>query len=98
ELPVDIGLGSWEIPAYEPAIRDLRPFPDPAAVAAAANLIEAARKPLLITGGGAILSGAGKAIERFSTDFGLPVQTTPAGRAAVPETHPLFCGLVGLYR
>lgn len=98
ELPADIGLGTWEIPPYQPAVRDLRPFPDPDAIAAAADLIQAARTPLLITGGGAILSAAGASIERLSAEFGLPVQTTPAGRGSVPETHPLFCGLVGLYR
>jgi acetolactate synthase-1/2/3 large subunit len=28
----------------------------------------------------------------------MPIQTTPAGRGSVAETHPLFCGLTGLYR
>ncbi len=98
ELPADIGLGTWEIPAYEPAVRDLRPGADPAAISAAVDLLLAAKRPLLITGGGTILSGAGAAVEALSTEFGLPVQTTPAGRGSVPETHPLFCGLVGLYR
>lgn len=98
ELPADIGLGKWEIPPYVPAVRDLRPSPDPAAISAAADLLEAAKRPLLITGGGAILSDAGAAVQALSAEFGLPVQTTPAGRGSVPETDPLFCGLVGLYR
>jgi acetolactate synthase-1/2/3 large subunit len=98
ELPADIGLGEWDMPPYVPAVRDLRPAPDPKAIAAAVDLIQAAKRPLVIAGGGAILSGAGEAATSLSTEFGLPVQTTPAGRGAVPETHPLFSGLVGLYR
>ena len=98
ELPGDIGLGVWEIPAYSRSVPAPRPAPDPAAVAAAVDLIAAARRPLLITGGGAILSGAGDAVAEWSERFGVPIQTTPAGRGSVPETHPLFCGLTGLYR
>jgi acetolactate synthase-1/2/3 large subunit len=98
ELPADIGLGTWEIPPYVPAVRDLRPSPDPKAISAAADLLQSAKRPLLITGGGAILSDAGAAVEALSAEFGLPIQTTPAGRGSVPETNPLFCGLVGLYR
>jgi len=98
ELPADIGLGLAEIPAYVPAVRDLRPGPNPEAISAAVGLIQAAKRPLLITGGGTILSGAGDAVKALSSDFGIPIQTTPAGRGSVAETHPLFCGLVGLYR
>lgn len=98
ELPADIGLGEWEIPAYARSIPASRPAPDPDAVAEAAALIAEATRPLLVTGGGAILSGAGPAVADLSQRFGIPVQTTPAGRGTVPETHPLFSGLVGLYR
>ena len=96
--PGDIGLGVWEIPAYTRAVPAPRPAADPAALAAAVDLIAAAKRPLLITGGGTILSGAGSAVGDLSERFGIPIQTTPAGRGSVAETHPLFCGLTGLYR
>jgi acetolactate synthase-1/2/3 large subunit len=98
ELPGDIGLGVWEIPAYTRAVPAPRPAADPSALAAAADLIAAARRPLLITGGGTILSGAGGAVGDLCERFGIAIQTTPAGRGSVAETHPLFCGLTGLYR
>jgi acetolactate synthase I/II/III large subunit len=98
ELPGDIGLGVWEIPAYTGAVPASRPAADPAALRAAVDLIAAAKRPLLITGGGTILSGAGNAVGDLSERFGIPIQTTPAGRGSVAETHPLFCGLTGLYR
>jgi acetolactate synthase-1/2/3 large subunit len=98
ELPGDVGLGVWEIPAYVRAVPAPRPAADPVAVAAAADLVAAAKRPLLIAGGGTILSGAGEAVGQFAERFGIPIQTTPAGRGSVAETHPLFCGLTGLYR
>ena len=98
ELPGDIGLGVWEIPAYSRSVPAPRPAADPAALAAAVDLIAAAKRPLLITGGGTILSEAGGAVGDLSERFGIPIQTTPAGRGSVGETHPLFCGLTGLYR
>ena len=98
ELPADIGSGVWEIPGYTRAVPAPRPAADPAAIAAAADLIAAARSPLLITGGGTILSDAGETVAALSERFGIPLQTTPAGRASIAETHPLFCGLTGLYR
>jgi len=98
ELPADIGMGTWEIPAYERSVTAPRPSADPLLITEAAGLIAAARRPLLITGGGAILSDAGQAVAALSERYGIPIQTTPAGRGTVPETHPLFCGLTGLYR
>jgi len=98
ELPADIGLGKAEFPEYSTGARGLRPAPEPTAISAAADLIAASRKPLIITGGGSILSGAGEAVTRLVNTFGIPVQTTPAGRGSVAETNPLFVGLVGLYR
>ncbi len=98
ELPADIGMAEADIPPYQRADLSVRPGPDNEATNRAADLIAQSRRPLIITGGGAILSNAGSAITAFSERFGIPVQTTPAGRGSVPETHPLFCGLVGLYR
>ena len=98
ELPADIGFAEIADMTYPPATTGLRPAPDPEMLLQAADLIASARRPLLITGGGSILSGAGDAVARFSREFGIPVQTTPAGRGSVPESEELFCGLVGLYR
>ncbi len=98
ELPGDIGMGTWEIPAYERSVPATRPAADPAAVNAAAGLLMAAERPLMILGGGAYLSDAGDAVEELSRRFGVAIQTTPAGRGTIAETNPRFCGLTGLYR
>jgi acetolactate synthase I/II/III large subunit len=98
ELPANIGLADAEFPPYVTAPKEVRPGPDAEALQEACDLIAASKRPLLITGGGSILSGAGDAVTRFVEDFGIPVQTTPSGRGSVVESHPLFAGLVGLYR
>lgn len=98
ELPADVALAQHAFEPYQTAVREIRPAPDPAAVARAAELVASARRPLLVVGGGALLSGAGHEVGRLADTFGLPIQTTPSGRGCVPEMHPLFVGLVGLYR
>jgi len=98
ELPDDIGQPTIEMPSYVPANTDFRPAPAADAVTAAAALIAAAERPLIITGGGSVVSGAGDAVAQLAETFGVPIQTTASGRGSVAETNPLFCGLVGLYR
>lgn len=98
EFPSDLGLAEAEFGEYTPAPRNVRPAPDPAAVARAAEMIVAAKRPLIVCGGGAVLSGAGEALAALIDAFGIPVQTTPAGRGVIGERHPLACGMVGLYR
>ena len=98
ELPADIGLAAVDGQPYRAAPVIDRPTPSRAAITEACDLIVAARRPLLIVGGGAYLARAGEAVAKLSEAFGIPIQTTPAGRSCVPEDHPLFVGLVGLYR
>lgn len=98
ELPADVAFSSVSSLDYSPAPTIDPPGPNADSIARAADLITAATKPLLITGGGAYLSGAGSVIAEFASTFGIALQTTPAGRGTVEETHPLFLGLTGLYR
>jgi acetolactate synthase I/II/III large subunit len=74
-----------------------RPRPDAGAVAESATLLAAARRPLVIAGGGVHLSGACEALARLQEDASLPVATTTMGKSAVDETHPLSLGVVGSF-
>ncbi|RCH61877.1 thiamine pyrophosphate-binding protein [Streptomyces sp. SDr-06] len=71
--------------------------PDPDVLARAAELITAARRPLLLVGGGARHRNADRALERFAGLLGAGMFTTASGRGTVAEDHPLFCGVSGLY-
>lgn len=98
EVPADLGLQPVEMPPYQPALRGIRPAPDPQRIEAAVQLLAQARRPLLVCGGGSIASGAFEPVRAFIERLGMPVQVTPAGRGIIEEEHPLFAGLVGLYR
>ena len=98
EIPADIALEAVEMPVYRKADRCVRPAPDPGRIVEAVAFLKRAKRPLLVCGGGTILSGAFDAVEHFADSLGVPVQVTPAGRGILREDHPLFAGLVGLYR
>lgn len=69
--------------------------PESAADAAAAALIATSRRPLVLVGGGAL--AAGPAVVSLAERLGAPILGTASGRGAVPEDHPLWWGLSGLY-
>src|SRR5690606_24528838 len=70
---------------------------DPAAVAEAARLLQAARRPLLHVGHGAVISGAGKAVMQLAGRLPAPIVTTLLGKGAADETHPLHLGMMGMH-
>lgn len=69
-----------------------RPAPDAAQITAAVAKLNAARKPLMILGGGAL--GAGAAAVTIAEKLKAPIVTTTAGKGAVPTTHPLCLGQI----
>ena len=70
--------------------------PDRAELAAAAAAIRAAKRPLLIAGGGVLYSEAEDAVSRFAVAFGMPVTETQAGKSALPHDHALNLGAIGV--
>src|SRR4029077_10289181 len=66
-----------------------RTLADPAAVDAAVSLLAAAQRPIVLSGSGVLWSGASPALEAFVEATGVPLFTTPQGRGAVAEDHPL---------
>ena len=68
----------------------------PDRIAEAADLLAAAKAPIVIAGGGVHASGGADALARLQ-DLGLPVATTVMGKGCVAETHPLSVGVVGYF-
>ena len=63
----------------------------------AIGMLEKAKKPLFLAGGGVRISGAEKAFTELVEKTGVPVVTTIMGRGAVPTNHPLFIGNLGMH-
>jgi 3D-(3,5/4)-trihydroxycyclohexane-1,2-dione acylhydrolase (decyclizing) len=62
----------------------------------AAEWIAAAKKPLVIAGGGVLYSEASAALSEFSKATGIPVSETQAGKGSLPFDHPQQMGAVGV--
>lgn len=67
-----------------------RPQPDEVALGRAAKLLEAAERPAIIAGGGAL--DAGEPLRALAERLGAPVALTAAGKGILAETHPLCLG------
>ncbi|RUX33690.1 acetolactate synthase catalytic subunit [Mesorhizobium sp. M2A.F.Ca.ET.042.01.1.1] len=82
----EMQLGTWPVD---------RPRPDDTAIRTAARLVDRARLPVVIAGGGVHGSGACEALLRFAEKAAAPVATTNMGKGAISETHPLAMGAIG---
>lgn len=63
----------------------------------AANLINNAKKPLILAGQGITISGAEEELKTFVNRTGIPVAATLFGLTAFPSRHPLFVGMLGMH-
>jgi acetolactate synthase-1/2/3 large subunit len=72
-----------------------RAIADPARMREAADLIAAAKNPLVVAGGGVHLSGAANEVTELVAEAHLPVLSTVMGKGAVDENHPLSLGVAG---
>ena len=70
----------------------------PASSARAADVLRAARNPIVLAGHGAARAGAGDALRRFAETLGIPVATTFHGKGVFPDDHPQALGAVGFMR
>ncbi len=70
---------------------------DPRRIEQAADLLAAARAPLIVAGGGVHLSKAAAALARLQEDCSVPVATTVMGKGSVADTHPLSLGVIGYF-
>lgn len=95
----DVQAEAFDYPTafFEPRTWHIRrPHPDPREVEAAARLIGAAKRPVIVAGGGVHYAEAQAALGSFAEAHGIPVVETQAGKSALPWDHPLNLGPVGV--
>lgn len=87
------------VPAHIDFIRSYVPVPkmDRAAVRAAAELINAAERPLVLVGQGVELGNAQNELRAFIEKAGMPAGCTLLGLSALPSDHPLNVGMLGMH-
>ncbi len=83
----NIQLKSYN-PTYEPNIKQL-----PKAI----KLIKEAKKPVIFTGGGVILSQASKELTQLARKIHAPVTATLMGLGSFPAKDPLWLGMIGMH-
>ncbi len=80
-------------------VRSYVPYPklDDASVRAAADLINSAQRPLALVGQGVELGGAQDELMAFLEKADIPAGRTMLGLSALPSTHPLNVGMLGMH-
>jgi 3D-(3,5/4)-trihydroxycyclohexane-1,2-dione acylhydrolase (decyclizing) len=97
-LPEDVQTEAVEVPEAFLAPRVWTVFrqpPAPDALERAVGLIQAARRPLIVAGGGVIYAEATDVLAALAEATGIPVAETQAGRGALPSDHPSALGAIG---
>ncbi|CAL9457352.1 3D-(3,5_4)-trihydroxycyclohexane-1,2-dione hydrolase [Streptomyces sp. enrichment culture] len=97
-LPQDVQAEAYDWPEEFFAERVWtvrRPGPDPAELMDAVHTIRAARRPLVVAGGGVHHSRAEDALAEFAEATGIPVASTQAGKGALRHDHPQDVGGIG---
>ena len=80
-------------------IRSYKPVPDldNSMVEKAADLINNAKKPLIVWGQGVILGSAENEFIKLIEKTGIPAAWTILGASAIPTSHPLNVGMLGMH-
>ncbi|WP_250546112.1 3D-(3,5/4)-trihydroxycyclohexane-1,2-dione acylhydrolase (decyclizing) [Paenarthrobacter sp. DKR-5] len=97
-LPQDVQAEAMDVPAEFLTPREWRirrPEPEDEDIRRAAQAIRAARRPLIIAGGGVLYAFAEAELAAFAEATGIPVGNTQAGVGVLPWDHPFSLGAIG---
>ena len=93
QAPVGNGLHQqMDIPGYQ-----VPEDGDREVIVQAAAALNAARRPVILAGHGALIAKAADSVRRLAERLQAPVTTTLLGKGAFPETHPLALGMLGMH-
>jgi len=97
DLPIDVQLAEieFDIDTYEP-LPVYKPFANKKQIEKAIEMLMAAEKPLIVSGGGVINADAADLLVEFAELTNIPVIPTLMGWGTIPDDHPLMAGMVGL--
>jgi len=84
----------WAQPGHD-VFPSMRSAPAPNDIERAADKLVAAKAPVIVCGGGVIISGACDALAALADKLNAPVCTTVSGQGSLADMHPLNAGVVG---
>ncbi len=84
---------AMDLPGYHPYPDQL----DMDSIDRISNALKKSRRPLLLVGHGAVISGAGDVVKELAENLQAPVTNTLLGKGAFPEAHPLSLGMLGMH-
>ncbi|MEP4078487.1 biosynthetic-type acetolactate synthase large subunit [Haloferula sp.] len=102
DVPKDISQGpfdgdldpSFDLPGYDPS----EAFNlDADLINEAAQMISAAKRPVILAGQGAMIARGSEELLKFAERLNCPVTSTLLGKGVFPETHPLSLGMLGMH-
>ncbi|MEM3648215.1 MAG: biosynthetic-type acetolactate synthase large subunit [Thermoproteota archaeon] len=73
------------------------PSPSDEEILTASRMLVEAERPVIIAGGGVIISGASSELVALAELLNAPVATTLMGKGSIPEDHPLSLGMLGMH-
>ena len=97
-LPQDVQAEAfdWPLDLFAPRVwRVARPLPEAVDIEDAAAIVRAAKRPLVVAGGGVHYSGAEEALRALCEQTGIPVGESQAGKGSLPHGHPQAMGAIG---
>lgn len=100
DVPYDLWIRTGEVETPEPAQHshlNWRTQGSPEAVAKALEILMAAKRPLILVGGGVLISDASQQLQAFSEYVNVPVYSTFMGKGALSAKHPLHLGIAGCW-
>jgi acetolactate synthase-1/2/3 large subunit len=74
-----------------------RPGPEPQRVRDAVALLSSAQKPIIVAGGGVVVSQAQAELVELAEKLQIPVATSLTAKGAILDAHPLAAGVAGIY-
>jgi len=100
DLPKDVVSNEWDedfttgldLPGYQ-----VQTSGSTDGIEYASELLSKSKRPLLYVGAGAVISGAGKQVQKLAEKLNAPVTTTLLGKGAFSEMHPLSVGMLGMH-
>jgi len=97
DLPFDVQMAEieFDIDTYEP-LSVYKPVASRKQIDHALDMLTAAKRPLIVAGGGIINADACELLVEFAELTGIPVIPTLMAWGAIPDDHPLMAGMVGL--